>query len=84
MAAGVPVVASDLPSIREMTAGAAALVPPADPTALAAALSSLLGDEARRASLVAIGRARAATYSWDSAASAVVDAYERIRASGRR
>jgi glycosyltransferase involved in cell wall biosynthesis len=45
MAAGVPVVASRVGGIPEATpAGTAALVPPADPAAMAAAISRLLDD----------------------------------------
>lgn len=51
LALGLPVVASDLPALREVVEpGANAdLVPPGDPTALAAALVDLLADPERRA-----------------------------------
>lgn len=60
MAAGVPVVATDVDGIPEVTDGGrcAALVPPADAQALAAALSGLIADAGRRAGLAAAGRAR--------------------------
>ncbi len=50
MAAGVPVVATDVGACREVLADGAcgALVPPDDPAALAAALLAAPGDEARR------------------------------------
>jgi glycosyltransferase involved in cell wall biosynthesis len=53
MMAGKPVVASDLPSVRECVAdaGAALLVPPGDPAALASAVISLLTDPKRRAEM---------------------------------
>lgn len=52
MAAGCPVVASDIGGLREIvTADAGILVPPGDPAALAAALTSLLDDPQRRAAL---------------------------------
>ena len=49
LAMGVPVVASDLPGIREALAGRAAVevVPPGDPAAAAAAVARLLAEEAR-------------------------------------
>jgi glycosyltransferase involved in cell wall biosynthesis len=37
------------------------LVPPADPTALTGAITALLGDAARAATMAAAGRARVAT-----------------------
>ena len=50
LAAGLPVVASDIPALREVVVegGNALLVPPADSAALAEAVIELLGDEARR------------------------------------
>ncbi|MBA2338744.1 MAG: glycosyltransferase [Acidimicrobiia bacterium] len=50
MALGVPIVASDLAALREVVRSGenADLVPPADPAALAQALSALLDDEPRR------------------------------------
>lgn len=58
-ACGVPAVASDLPTTREL--GGARLVPPRDPGALADALSALVSDPALRASLAASGRRAAVT-----------------------
>ena len=56
MAAGVPVVASDLPAYRLVAGEAAFLVPPSDPHALARAIDVLLGDPAMRRKLVDAGR----------------------------
>ena len=55
MAAGRPIVASDLPSIREVLRDGvnALLVPPGDPVAMAAAIARLLGDRALAARLAA-------------------------------
>lgn len=60
MALGVPVVASDLPSIREVTGdgAAAALVRPGDPGALAGAIEELLTDPVRAQTLGTAGRRR--------------------------
>jgi glycosyltransferase involved in cell wall biosynthesis len=49
LAAGVPLVASDLPGIRELAGGAAWLVPPGDPEALAGALRAALDEPGRHA-----------------------------------
>lgn len=59
MAAGVPVVASDLPGSRELVGDSAGLlVPPVDADALSEALLSLIRDPARRAELAEAGRLR--------------------------
>ncbi len=59
MAAGVPVVASDLPGTRELIGERAGLlVPPQDVDALSEALLSLVRDPARRSELAQAGRRR--------------------------
>jgi glycosyltransferase involved in cell wall biosynthesis len=60
-AAGLAVVASDLPGVREAlgTSRAARLVPPGDPPALAAALGALLKDPESARGMATEGRARA-------------------------
>jgi glycosyltransferase involved in cell wall biosynthesis len=50
--------------------------------ALAEALRRVLTDEARRAELVELGRARAARYSWDRTAGAIAELYRRVSAPG--
>jgi glycosyltransferase involved in cell wall biosynthesis len=59
LALGVPVVAADVPGVREIVEpeGAAALVPAGDAQALADTLGSLVDDASRRASLGERGRA---------------------------
>jgi glycosyltransferase involved in cell wall biosynthesis len=60
MAAGLPVVATDLPDHRQLTAGRSALlVPPGDPPALAEALARLLEEPDLGAELGAAARQRA-------------------------
>lgn len=63
MMAGLPVVASDVPGVREGLGpdSAAPLCPPGDVAALAAALLALVGDPARRRALGARNREHAAT-----------------------
>jgi len=75
MAAGAPIVAMDIPSIRELVDDAAVLVAVDDAEGLAAAMQQLLDDPARRATLAAAGRQRAAQFSWERTADAVVQAY---------
>jgi glycosyltransferase involved in cell wall biosynthesis len=79
MACGTPVITSDRSSMAELGAGAALLVDPARPEALADGLSRLLADEALAAELSAAGLARAAEFSWARAADETVRVYERVR-----
>jgi phosphatidylinositol alpha-mannosyltransferase len=84
MAAGTPVVASDIDGYRTVARGGreALLVPPGDTDALRAALRSLLDDPARREALVAEGEQRADEFSMEHLAERFLPLYERaIRAS---
>ncbi|HLW37063.1 MAG TPA: glycosyltransferase, partial [Candidatus Eremiobacteraceae bacterium] len=65
MAAGTPVVASDIPSVREAAGDAAEFVKPGDAAAFSQALQRVLTDSSLAAGLRARGTARAATKSWD-------------------
>ena len=59
MAAGLPCVATDVGDVAVAVGEDAVVVPPGDPTALAAALAGLLADPGRRAELGARARQRA-------------------------
>ncbi|HEY6423590.1 MAG TPA: glycosyltransferase family 1 protein [Pseudonocardiaceae bacterium] len=78
MAAGIPVVCSDLPALREVAGGLATLVPPGDAAALAAALATLDGSGGDSAASAA-RRAHAARYTWRACAEATVRAYLQAR-----
>jgi glycosyltransferase involved in cell wall biosynthesis len=80
-AAGLPVVASDLPVLREfLTPGRDCLmVPPGDPGPLAAALVTAATDGPTRARLASAGRRTAARFTWPAAAAAHEAVYGRIR-----
>lgn len=80
LAFGKPLLLSAVGGFPEVAAeGAARLVPPEDPAALAAALRALLGDEAARAELgEAAARAAAGPYSWDAAAAKTLDLYREL------
>jgi glycosyltransferase involved in cell wall biosynthesis len=67
-AAGVPVICSDAPALVELSGGAALVVPREDPTALAAALGSLLADPDKASAIRERGVRRAAAFSWTTAA----------------
>lgn len=70
MAAGLPVVAYDLPVYRRIYGTAFAAVPCFDTRAFAAALAQVLDDTARHAGLRAAGLAQAAAFGWDAIAAA--------------
>ena len=68
MAAGVPVVTTNAGALPEVVGDAAVLVEPGDTDALAAALESVLSDEAERCSLIERGYFRASQFTWESCA----------------
>jgi phosphatidylinositol alpha-mannosyltransferase len=84
MAAGCPVVASDIPGYAEASRGAAALVPPGQPAALAEALWRVGRDLPLRARLAELGIARARALDWSHVAAHVLRIYERALAKGVR
>lgn len=71
MAAGVPVVHSDVPALVEVAAGAGAAVPAGDAQALATALRQVAADPTRAAEMVERGRRRARDFGWQAAADAL-------------
>lgn len=75
MAAGVAVIAPDIPGYRLVAGKAAQLVPPGDVPALADALSSLLRDTSSRAGLAARGATRALEYSIETTADSYISLY---------
>ena len=84
MAAGLPVVASDIPGYREVLRDGVEglLVRPRDPAALAEAAERILADPALASRLVAGGRARALTYDWGVVVPQIEDIYVRVVGSG--
>ena len=64
MAQETPVLAADIPALREVASGAAVLRSPDDPEAWVAALDNLLHDDAEQSRLSKAGRERAESYSW--------------------
>ena len=77
MAAGTPVVASDLDAFRRVLDGgtAGALFPIGDPGALAAVLARLLDDPAERDRLAVRGSQVVAAYDWPVLAERVLEVY---------
>lgn len=86
MAAGIPVVASDFPQIREVVVGSGAglVVDTRRPAEIARAVSTLLADREGARRMGRQGRqAVEDRYNWSVSAAALLDVYDRI-AAGRR
>jgi glycosyltransferase involved in cell wall biosynthesis len=82
LACGTPVVAADLPALREVLGGHAALVPPGDAAALADALAGVLDDPGGEPARAA-RRAHAAAFTWAACARTTLAAYHRALEAGR-
>ena len=75
MALGTPVIAAPSPGLVEVCGDAVRYADPADPAALAGALSAVAGSQALRRDLSERGLERAALFSWQSAAREHAKAY---------
>jgi phosphatidylinositol alpha-mannosyltransferase len=84
MAAGLPVVATDIPGYREVVADAESgiLVPAGDHEATAAALRTVLDDPELGKRLADGGRRQAQRYSWEVVTREVEAAYEEAAGGG--
>ena len=80
MACGVPVVAGDIPAVREVAGDAVERVNPRDVVALANTVRRLLDQAEHRRELAARGRARARLFSWQRAADATLSVYRAVAA----
>lgn len=68
LAAGAPLIATELPPLREVAGGAARFVPREDVPSLARELMTVARDEALRATLSARSRTAAAAFRWANVA----------------
>jgi glycosyltransferase-like protein len=80
MSADLPVVASDIPVLREYLTDrkTAVLTRVGDPTSLAAGMHDIISHQALRAALIAGGRALIPAFSWERAAKAHAQMYARV------
>jgi glycosyltransferase involved in cell wall biosynthesis len=80
LAAGRPIIATDLPSSREILreGETARLVAPGEPAALAAAIQALLQDRDLAERLARTAWGEAPRYSWDARAKAILAAIEDV------
>ena len=81
MVAGVPVVTSEDPALRELGGDAVVSAATGDPDALAVALAQVCDDPGLRAGLVRAGSVRAASYTWARCAAGHEEIYRRACSS---
>jgi glycosyltransferase involved in cell wall biosynthesis len=82
MACGTPVIAADIPSLREVVADAGVLVDPYDSDRLTRAMENIIDDAALRVHLRHRGIARAATFTWERTAHELLFVYEKLLQEG--
>jgi alpha-1,3-rhamnosyl/mannosyltransferase len=82
MASGVPVLVSRRASLPEVVGDAGILLDPDRPDLTAASIVSLLDDETARFRMAALGRKRAASFTWEACAGRTVDVYRRVLQGG--
>jgi glycosyltransferase involved in cell wall biosynthesis len=78
MAAGLPVITSNVSSLPEVVGDAAVLVDPMDAGAIADAMAHVLTDEALRARLIARGYERVKFFSWERSVRRVREVYAEL------
>lgn len=86
MAAGTPVLASDLEAFSHVLEGGrvGSLVPVGDSAALARAAVALLESPDRRAELAVLGRVRAAEFDWSLITQRILAVYETVAVPGEK
>jgi glycosyltransferase involved in cell wall biosynthesis len=75
MAAGIPVITSNLSSLPEVAGAAALLVNPESVDEISTAMMRLVGDPELAKSLSTLGRDRAKIFSWKKTAGETYEAY---------
>lgn len=80
MAAGLPIVASDIPGYRDVARDGveAVLVTPGDPDALVAGVARVLNHPALSEALGERGKQRAAEYDWDNVTQRILALYREV------
>ena len=81
MAAGVPVVTSNVSSLPEVSGGAALLVDPRSPAEISAAIQRFLGSAELRGERSEMGRSRAQEFQWEVCAVKSLEFFERVFAA---
>jgi glycosyltransferase involved in cell wall biosynthesis len=78
MACGTPVIAGDIPSLREVASSAAHFVNPESLPSIREGIEVILQDEARRNTLIEKGYRQAAKFTWQRHAESLVKLYKTI------
>ena len=78
MAAGAPVITSNVSSLPEVVGDAALLIDPLDAGAIADAMARVLTDQALRASLIARGHERVKAFSWTRSVARIRQVYAEL------
>jgi alpha-1,3-rhamnosyl/mannosyltransferase len=82
-ASGVPVVCSDIPALRELTAGCALQVSPHDVPGMTRGMEKVLTDESWRFRMSEAGRAHSEHYRWNNTARALADVFRGLSGPGQ-
>jgi glycosyltransferase involved in cell wall biosynthesis len=82
MAAGAPVITSNISSLPEVVGDAALLIDPMNAAAIADAIARVLTDEPLRASLIARGHERVKAFSWERSVARIRQIYQDVVAEG--
>jgi len=83
MAAGTPVITSNVSSLPEIAGDAALLVEPQSESALRDAMEEMLTSPTRRAELAALGRENARRFTWTRCARESLQFFEGVAGTGR-
>ena len=73
MACACPVIASDIPALRERCGDAAAYCDPTDPASIAATLEAVINSADRRSQMVEAGLRRCKQITWENCANSILD-----------
>jgi glycosyltransferase involved in cell wall biosynthesis len=83
MAAGLPIIATDVPGTRELAEGGAMLLSAPEPAALAQAIERIATDSQLRGTLGRAGYDRAHHFDWGHVLLGLEDVYSKVAAAGR-
>jgi glycosyltransferase involved in cell wall biosynthesis len=84
MAAGAPVVTSNVSSLPEVVGDAALLIDPMDSGSIADAMARILTDATLRADLIRRGHERVKTFSWEASVKRVRAVYSEVAKASAR
>jgi len=82
MSAGLPVVASDVPGLKEVVKGAGMMVPPHDEEALAKTIREILESKQTRQRMATASQKRATQFSIDRTVDSFIAVYESVTRDG--